>query len=53
MIDIFSHEFLTQLKQDVKPKTKTSKAVLEAIKDLTNKNEFNKVPYIRNSEKNK
>ena len=43
MIDIFSSEFLTQLREEVKPKTKTSKAVLEAIKDLSTKNEANKV----------
>lgn len=43
MIDIFAPEFLLSLRQELKPKTKASKAVLEAIRDLTSQKEASKV----------
>ena len=38
MVDLFSEEFLVRLRQEAQPKTKTSRAVLNAIKDLSSKN---------------
>ena len=38
MVDLFSMEFLSNLREEAKPKTRTSKAVLEAIKDISAKN---------------
>lgn len=43
MFDLFSSDFLTSLREEVRNKAKTSKALLEAIKDLSHTNQNNKV----------